>query len=70
VSLDRGKYTWRHNGIINYNVKNIDNNKFKVYSGLPCQIAGNGTIPLEACVTSENPDLVIIDHKRKNNGYL
>ena len=28
-------------------------------------MAGNGTIPLEACVTSEKPDIVIIDQKRK-----
>ena len=46
-------------------MNNIDNNKFKVYSDLPGQMAGNGTIPLEACATSENADVVIIDQKRK-----
>ena len=51
-------------------MKNNNTNKFKVYSDLPCQMAGNGTIPVEACVTSEKPDVVIVDQKRKTLDIL
>ena len=65
ISLDQGKYTWRHNNIVNYIVKNVDTEKFKVYSDIPGHMAGNGSIPPEICITSEKPDIVIIDEKRK-----
>ena len=65
VALEQGKFTWRHNNILNYVVKNIDTNKFKVYSDLPGYTIGNGSIPPEICVTALKPDLVIIDEKRK-----
>ena len=65
VALEQGKFTWRHNNILNYVVKNIDTNKFKVYSDLPGYTIGNGSIPPEICVTALKPDLVIIDEKRQ-----
>ena len=65
ISLEQGKYTWRHNNIVNYIVKNVDTAKFKVYSDIPGHMAGNGSIPPEICITNEKPDIVIIDEKRK-----
>ena len=64
-SLDQGKYTWRHNNIINYIVENVDTTRFKVYSDIPGYMVGNGTIPPEICITNEKPDIVIIDYKSK-----
>ena len=65
VSLEQGRYTWRHNSVINYIVQNVANN-FKVYSDLPEHTApGGGTIPPELCVTSQKPDIVIIDNHNK-----
>ena len=50
---------------MNYIVKNIDSTKYKVYSDIPGYTVGNGSIPPEICITSEKPDIVIIDEKRK-----
>ena len=65
VGLDQGRYTYRHNSVINYIVNSVDS-KFKAYSDLPGQLApGGGSIPPEICVTAEKPDIVIFNnHKR------
>ena len=48
ISLDQGKYTWRHNNIINYIVTSLDSSKFQIFSDLPgFQVAGGGSIPPE-----------------------
>ena len=65
VSLDTGRYTWRHNCIINYIVNSCDN-KFTIYSDLPGHTApGGGSIPPELCVTVQKPDIVILDKHKK-----
>ena len=56
VSLDTGRYTWRHNCVVNYFVNSCDD-KYTVYSDLPGHTApGGGSIPTELCVTAEKPD--------------
>ena len=68
VSLENGKYLWRHNTIINYIMQSVDTEKFKVFADLPGHTAdGGGTVPADICVTVHKPDLVIIDEK---NGSL
>ena len=63
--LDTGRYTWRHNCLINYIVTNVDP-AFKVYSDLPgWEATGGGTIPSELCLTNLKPDVVIIDPVKK-----
>ena len=39
VSLEMGRYLWRHNNIINYIFQSVYTDKFKVYADLPviCQ---------------------------------
>lgn len=65
VALDTGRFTWRHNCVINYIVNSIDD-KYTVYSDLPGHTApGGGSIPPELCVTSQKPDIVIIDNHMK-----
>ena len=65
VALDSGRFTWRHNCVINYIVNSIDD-KYTVYSDLPGHTApGGGSIPPELCVTSQKPDIVIIDNHMK-----
>ena len=65
VALDTGRFTWRHNCVINFIVSSIDS-QYTVYSDLPGHTApGGGSIPPELCVTSQEPDIVIIDkHKQ------
>ena len=65
VALDTGRFTWRHNCVINFIVSSIDK-QYTVYSDLPGHTApGGGSIPPELCVTSQKPDIVILDkHKQ------
>ena len=65
VMLDTNRYTWRHNNIVNFIVKNVDS-RFKVFSDLPgWEAPGGGTIPPELCVTNLKPDIVIQDTSTK-----
>ena len=65
VSLDTGRYTWRHNCVVNYIVNSVDE-KYTVYSDLPGHTApGGGSIPPELCVTAQKPDIVILDKHKK-----
>ena len=65
VALDTDRYTWRHNCIINYIVSNVDP-KFTVFSDLPGHTApGGGSIPPELCVTTQKPDIVILNKQAK-----
>ena len=64
--LDTGRYTWRHNNLVNFIVTNVDS-KFTVFSDLPgMEAPGGGTIPPSLCVTSHKPDIVIIDKHTKS----
>ena len=65
IALDTGRYTWRHNCVINYIVNSVDE-KFTVYSDLPGHTApGGGSIPPELCVTVQKPDIVILNKHNK-----
>ena len=66
MSHRQGRYTWRHNNIINYIINQIDTTKFKIYSDLEGHTTSTGgTIPANICPTTEKPDLVLIDEKTK-----
>ena len=66
VYLDQGRYTWRHNNIINYILNCLDSSKFEVYSDLDGHTtATGGTIPVTVCITPLKPDITIIDKKHK-----
>ena len=65
VSLDNGKFLWRHNNVINYVLNCVDTAKYTVYADLPGHTVGGGTIPAEICITTQKPDIVIIDEKQK-----
>ena len=68
VSLDQGRYTYRHNSVINYIVNDVDS-KCTVYSICqdiwPLEMARSPQI----CVTVEKPDIVILDN-HKNEIHL
>ena len=66
AALITGRYTWRHNCVINYIVNCVDT-KFTVYSDLPGHTApGGGSIPPELCV---KPDKVILYKHEKQFTY-
>ena len=64
-SLKSGRYTWRHNCIVNYIVTSVDS-KYTVYCDMADHMApGGGTIPPELCVTTQKPDIVILNNHMK-----
>ena len=66
IMLDTDRYTWRHNNLVNFIVKNVDK-RFTVYSDLPgMEAPGGGTIPPALCVTNLKPDIVIVDTHKKS----
>ena len=65
VSLENGKFLWRHNNIVNYVLECLDPSKYTIYSDLPGYTVGGGSVPPEICITPQKPDIVIIDEKQK-----
>jgi len=66
VMLDQGRYTYRHDRILNYIVSKIDTSKYTVFSDISGHQATNGgTIPVTMAVTELKPDLVIVNEKEK-----
>ena len=66
VSLEQGRYTWRHNNVIHYILSCLDTEKFSVYSDLPGHTTPNGgSVPIDICVTPLKPDITILDKKNK-----
>ena len=62
VSLESGRYLWRHNCLINYCVSQVNTDKYTVYSDIPGHEApGGGTIPPQFCVTPLLPDIVLVE---------
>ena len=72
VSLNQGRYTWRHDNVLNhiYNkVKAKATTNIEMYSDLPWKGINNSTIPQEIIGTNgfgSNPDLVIISRNTMN----
>ena len=66
TSLDQDRFTWRHDNILNYVYNTIDKSRFEIYVDLEEKKSGYAsTIPPEIMVTSEKPDIVIVDRKSK-----
>ena len=66
-ALDQGRYTYRHDSIVNYIAKSLDKTKATFYADIEgFKTETNGTIPPSITITAERPDIVIIDNKNKN----
>ena len=68
--LDQGRYTWRHNSVLNIIHSTLLSNlqfpsKIEISCDLPGFICGISTVPTDILVTSQKPDLVIIDRALK-----
>ena len=64
--LDQGRYTYRHDSILNFIVSKIDKDKYTVYSDINgFQTTNGGTIPVTMAVTELKPDLVIVNDQKK-----
>ena len=70
VSLDTGRWTWRHNNIVNFVVNSLDTTKYTIHSDIVGhEAAGGGTVPPEVCVTNLKPDITIWD-KDQNKFHM
>ena len=70
VSLDTGRWTWRHNNIGNFVVNSLDTTKYTIQSDIAGhEVAGGGTLRPEVCVTNLKPDITIWD-KVQNNLHI
>ena len=66
IALEQGRYTWRHNNVVNYIVTNLDSSKYRIHSDLPGYQASNGgSLPPSILVTPLKPDIVIIEENTK-----
>ena len=68
VSLTQGRYTWRHNSVLNHIANTILQNKPPTLEVF-CDIAGldinGGTIPPDILTTQFRPDLVLLNRQEK-----
>ena len=68
VSLNQGRYTWRHNSVLKFITDSILSKKpagLEVFSDLPNYDMNGSTIPPDILQTQQRPDLVIIDREKK-----
>ena len=71
VGLEQGRFTYRHNSVLNYIVKSVSElcTKYEldisIYADLTGYRINGGTIPPNIVPTPEKPDLVI--HDKQNN---
>ena len=66
-SLEQGRYTFRHDNVLNYVSNCLDRQKFKCFLDLDGQrTQAGGTMPSSLVVTVKKPDIVIVDQKSKS----
>ena len=68
VMLNQGKYTWRHNSILNKLLQTLKIHvpaPNKIFCDLPGHMVGISTIPTDILVTTLKPDLVIVNYEEK-----
>ena len=73
ISLNQGRFTWRHNSVLSTILSglhdvlsNHSKTTIKVYADLAGSNIAGGTIPPNVLVTSQRPDLVLIDEAKKH----
>ena len=51
--METGRWTWRHNNIVNYVVNSLDTTKYTLFSDIEeHEVPGGGTVTPEVTVTS------------------
>ena len=68
ISLPQGRYTWRHDSVLNHLTKSILQDKpehLQIYCDLPGFYLNGSTIPADILVTTARPDIVILNRLEK-----
>ena len=64
--LSQRRWTWQHDNIINFTIKQINKKKYEEYADVDWHKYNNGsTIPPNILVTAHCPDIIVIDQERK-----
>ena len=67
ISLDQGRFTFRHDSILNYIAQCLDKSRYTCFIDIPGhQTPAGGTLPPSVLVTNLRPDVVVIDTKKKS----
>ena len=69
ISLDQGRFDWRHDSIVKLLASMLSEGKptnLDLYADLQGYKTNGGTIPANILCTLERPDLVLVDTKRKH----
>ena len=67
--MNQGRQTWRHDAVLQHLVEYIKKDleeDTKVFADLPGLKINDGTIPSEICITSQRPDITIINNTLKH----
>ena len=68
ISLNQGRFTWRHNSVLNHITKTMIDNKpenLEIFADI-CGLSFNGgTIPPDVVSTQLKPDLVLLNRQEK-----
>ena len=65
-SLEQGRYTWRHDSLLNYISNCLDRKNFTCFVDIQGhQTQAGGTVPPNITITTLKPDIVIVDSKKK-----
>ena len=66
TSLKQGRYTMRHDSVLNYVAQCVDKTRYTCYIDIPGhQTPAGGTLPHSVTVSTLRPDIVIIDELKK-----
>ena len=66
LALNEGRFTFRHDCILNYIASCLDNEKYTCYVDIPGhQTPAGGTLPPDVAVTTLKPDIVVVDRRNK-----
>ena len=68
VSLTQGRFTWRHNTVLNHITRTMLENKpenLEIFADIPGLDLNGSTIPPDVLVTGSRPDLVLLNRQEK-----
>jgi hypothetical protein len=72
-ALKEGRFTWRHNSVLSHFTQELQKSKpshIEIYADIPNKTLNGATIPPDVLVTTQRPDLVILDRAAKTIDIL
>ena len=73
ISLNQGRFTWRHNSILNYLIsvlKSVKPVAIEILADLPGLTMNGSTVPPDILCTGQRPDVVFVERDSKKIALL